>query len=214
MRKILMAATGLAAFAAPAAAQQAPIPDASEVGPVAAQVDARIDQWRDRDDPRDEIDPRDIDPRDDQRMDPRDRDIVRAIPQRGEIEAVGDVAARSIDAILSVPIGPLIEAANPGRRLSRREREETLGDRAARSDPYVRERMRDQIAVASIAMGALAEQMAVMTPVLRRTLEDAERRVEDAARGIPPRDYDRGYDRRDEPIDGPEPDDLDEPEGE
>jgi hypothetical protein len=203
MRKILMAATGLAAFAAPATAQQAPIPDDAEIGPVSAQVDARIDQWRGRDDPRG-----------DERIDPRDRDIVRAIPRRGEIEAVGDVAARSIDAILSVPIGPLIEAANPGRRLSRREREETLGDRAARSDPYVRERMRDQIAVASIAMGALAEQMAVMTPVLRRTIEDAERRVEDAARGIPPRDYDRGYDRRDEPVDGPEPGDLGGPESE
>jgi hypothetical protein len=58
--------------------------------------------------------------------------------------------------------------------------------------------MRDQITIASAAVGVLAEQMAVMTPVLRQTLEDAQRRVEEAARGIPPRGYDRRYDRRDD----------------
>lgn len=122
--------------------------------------------------------------------DPRDEEIRRSLPDPRELEAMGNVATRTMDAILDVPIGPLREAVE-GRKLSPREREETIGDHARRDDPYFRERMRDQMGVATVALGALAEQMAVMTPVLRRTLEDVERRVEDAVRGLPPRDYDR-----------------------
>lgn len=122
--------------------------------------------------------------------DPRDQEIRDSLPDPRELEAMGDVAARAMDAILDTPIGPLREAIE-GRRLSRREREETLGDRARQDDPYFRERMRDQMGVAAIAVSALAEQMAVLTPVLRRTLEDVERRVEDAVSGIPPRQYGR-----------------------
>lgn len=129
--------------------------------------------------------------------DPRDEEILRSVPGPAEIEAVTGVAANTVDAILATPIGPIREAIE-GRRLSRREREETLGDRARRDDPYFRERMRDQMAVAGVAVGVLAEQMAVMTPVLRQTLEEATRRVEEAARGMPPRNYDRRYDRRDD----------------
>lgn len=132
-----------------------------------------------------------------QGRDPRDEEILRSVPGPAEIEAVTDVAANTVDAILATPIGPIREAIE-GRRLSRREREETLGDRARRDDPYFRERMRDQMAVAGVAVGVLAEQMAVMTPVLRQTLEEATRRVEEAARGMPPRNYDRRYDRRDD----------------
>lgn len=172
MRKFLMVTVGLAALSAPALAQQ---PAADAARPIEA-VDLPASNAAEPE------------------LDPRDEAIVRSMPDRREIEAVTDTAARAADAILDVPVGPLREAIE-GRKLSRREREETLGDRAAKDDPYFRDRMRDQIGVASVAVGALAEQMAVMAPVLRRTLEEVERRVEDAARGVPPRDYDR----RDDP---------------
>ena len=120
--------------------------------------------------------------------DPRDEEIHRNLPDPREMQAMGDVAARAIDAIMDTPIGPLREAIE-GRRLSRREREETLGDQARRDDPYFRERMRDQIGMATVALGALSQQMAAVTPVLRRTLEDVERRMEEAVRTAPPRDY-------------------------
>lgn len=159
MRKFLIAAAGIAALAAPAAAQQIPEePNADRVPEAIAPPP----------------------------VDPRDEAIARAVPHRGEIEAMGEVAARAADAILDVPVGPLREAIE-GRRLDPREREETLGEHAAKDDPYFRERMRDQIGVASVALGALAERMAVMAPVLRETMEDVERRVEDAVRGMPPR---------------------------
>lgn len=161
MRNLLIAA-GIAALAAPAPAQPQALPEA---GPLPEAV----------------VPPAPLDP--------RDEEIVAAVPDAGEIQEMGEVAARATDAILDVPIGPLREAIE-GRRLDPRERQETLGDHAAKDDPYFRERMRDQIAVASVAMGALAERMAVLTPVLRDTIEDAARRVEDAARGLPPYDYD------------------------
>lgn len=135
-------------------------------------------------------------------MDPRDEEIVRNLPSQPEIEAMGEVLDRTMDAVLQVPIGPIVEAANPGRPMSRREREETLGERASRDDPSFRERMREQIDVAGIALGALAEQMAVMTPVLRRTLEDTQRRIDAAVRGAPPPpEYEARYEPEADPAD-------------
>jgi hypothetical protein len=136
--------------------------------------------------PGERVDPLDLPPQERAiPVDPRDEELIRGMPNSQDVGQVGEVASRAADAILDVPIGPLREAIE-GRRLSR-EREETLGQRAAKNDPYFRDRMRDQIDVATVAVGALAEQMAVMTPVLRRTIEDVEQRIEDAAHGLPPR---------------------------
>ena len=125
--------------------------------------------------------------------DPRDDEVVRSLPAPGEIDAMGDRVGAIADAILDTPVGPLREAIE-GRRLSRRERDETLGDVASRDDPYARDRVRDEIAIASAGVGSAVEQLAVLTPVLRRSLEDAARRMEDAmARSRAHRD-DRRYD--------------------
>jgi hypothetical protein len=125
--------------------------------------------------------------------DPRDEAIVRALPHPGQIEAVADTVGRVADAIMDVPVGPIADAVDPTRR--GRHRDETLGDIAHRDDPYARERMRDQIGAATVGLGAIMGELAVVTPVLRRSLEDATRRMEDAMRGRGG-DYDRDY-RRD-----------------
>ena len=124
------------------------------------------------------------------RPDPRDEELRRNMPDPAELKAMGDVAARAMEAMMDVPIGPLREAVE-GRKLSRKEREETLGDVARRDDRQFKERMRGQMGVASIAMAALMEQMVTIAPVLRNTLEDVSRRVEDAARAAPQRPYER-----------------------
>ena len=129
--------------------------------------------------------------------DPRDEEIVRALPDPREIEDVGDTVGRVADAIMDVPVGPIADAVDPYRR--GRHRDETLGDIANRDDPYARERVRDQIGAATVGLGAILQELAVVTPVLRRSLEDATRRMEDAMhRRGSDRDYDRGYDRRDD----------------
>jgi hypothetical protein len=126
--------------------------------------------------------------------DPRDEDIARALPHAGQIEEVGDTVGRVAEAIMDVPIGPIVDAIDPHGR-HRRDRDQTLGDVASRDDPYARERIRDQVGAATVGVAAAAREMAVLTPVLRRSLEDATRRMEDAMSGRRGRDYDRDYDR-------------------
>ncbi|MFL6843884.1 MAG: hypothetical protein ACJ8ER_03275 [Allosphingosinicella sp.] len=148
------------------------------------------------------------------RPDPRDEEIARRLPPPGEVEDIGDRLGRATDAIMDVDVGPIADAVDP-YRYRHRGRHETLGDLAGRRDPYARERIRDSIDATTIGIGAAMEQIAVMTPMLRRSLEDATRRMEDAiARGrdgryeprYDPR-YDDRYDPRDdrdrEPDDGP-----------
>ena len=130
---------------------------------------------------------------------PRDSDIVRDLPHPEEIEALGDTVARVADAIMDVPVGPIADAVDPHRR--GRHRNETLGDVASRDDPYARERIRDQLGAATVGLGAVMEEVAVVTPVLRRSLEDAARRMEDAMAGRRGRDQDRDYGRDRHPDD-------------
>ena len=123
---------------------------------------------------------------------PEDEEIVRNLPSPREAEEIGRVMGDVADAVLDVPVGPMIDAIDPGRRLSRRERDRTLGDIASRDDPRYRERMRRSMDAISIGMGDMVAQMAVLAPVLRRTMEDVERRIEDATHRLPDA---RGHDR-------------------
>jgi hypothetical protein len=125
--------------------------------------------------------------------DPRDDAIVRALPEGRDLEAVGDTVGRVAEAIMDVPVGPIADAIDPSRR-GHHHRDETLGDIAGRGDPYVRERMRDQIGAATVGLSAIVSELAVVTPVLRRSLEDAARRMEDAMHGAG-RDHDRDHPR-------------------
>jgi hypothetical protein len=129
--------------------------------------------------------------------DPRDERIVRSLPEPHEVERLGDALGRATEALMDVDIGPIADAMDPYNRRSRRG-PETLGDLAGgRHDPYARERIRGQIGAVTVGLGAAVEQMAVMTPILRRSLEDATRRMQDAiARGRSARPADRDYDRR------------------
>jgi hypothetical protein len=132
--------------------------------------------------------------------DPRDEDIVRRLPPPGEIARMGDALGRATDALMDVDVGPVADALDPYHRRYRYGRRETLGDMAGRRDPYARERMRGEIGAVTIGLGAAVEQMAVLTPVLRRSLEDSIRRLDDAiARGRYARPYDDRYDPRDDP---------------
>jgi hypothetical protein len=112
-------------------------------------------------------------------LDPRDEDLIRSLPAPEQVEVAGDVADAALGAILDTPVGPIRDAVDPGRR-HRGDRDETLGDLASRDDPYFRDRMRGEIAAASVMVNVLADRLAVLAPVLRDTVEDAERRIDDA----------------------------------
>jgi len=148
--------------------------------------------------------------------DPRDDDLVRRLPPPHEVERIGDQLGRATDALMDVDIGPVVDALDPYHRRYRRG-PETLGDLAGRRDPYARERIRGEIGAVTTGLGAAVGQIAVMTPILRRSLEDSILRMQAAIdRGRYARPYDRDYDRRyDERYDrdhDPRDDDRYEPE--
>jgi hypothetical protein len=140
---------------------------------------------------------------------PRGDAIVRRLPPPQEVERIGDSLGAATDALMDVDVGPIADALDPYHRHYRRG-PETLGDLAGRRDPYARERIRGEIGAVTVGLGAAVQQMAVMTPILRRSLEDATRRMQDAIdqgrssyrRGYDSRYEDRRYeDRRYDPRD-------------
>jgi len=121
-----------------------------------------------------------------------DRDIVRSLPAPDEVEDMAGVAGRAAEAILDVPIGGVVRAIDPTRRVPR---DATVGEMAGRDDPYLRERVRDSVDGLAVGMGDMIAQVAVIAPELRRALAGVELSLERAIRTGRDRDYDR-RDRR------------------
>ena len=120
-------------------------------------------------------------------------EVTRRLPPPAEIEAMGGAIARLADALMSVDVGPVRDALDPYRRPRGRE---TLGDIASRDDPYARERIHRSIGSTTAGMAAMMNSLTIMTPILRRSLEDAARQIDAAARaGAYPRYPERGYGR-------------------
>jgi len=130
-----------------------------------------------------------------------DEEIARAIPPAEEVEAVGERLDRVLGALLDVPVGPLVDAvraADPetrGRRFADDPR--TLRDMAGRDDPEFEDRLHDDVREVTSGMGRTMEQLAVIAPILRRALADAEIGVERAIEEGRARDDDRRGEDRD-----------------
>jgi len=127
-----------------------------------------------------------------QEMDDR---IVRSLPDPREVEDMAHGLGSAAEAILDVPVGNVVRAIDPTRRVPR---DATLGEVAGGGDPYLRERVRDSVGGLTAGMGDMMAQIAVVAPALRSSLAHLERNLEramrDSRRG---RDYDRArdYDR-------------------
>lgn len=126
-------------------------------------------------------------------VDPIERDIVRAIPPVEQIEAMAPALDRLLGALLSVDVGPIVDAADPyrrGRGYGRPGR--TLGEVAGRDDPYFEERVRSSLYGATADMGRMMEAFAVAAPALARSVREVERAMdaasEDYRRRTRPRD--------------------------
>ena len=123
-----------------------------------------------------------------------DDQIVRSVPPPEAMEEMAQTVGRAAEAVLDVPVGGIIQAIDPSRRV---HRDETLGEVAGRSDPYVRERIRDSVEGLAVGMGDLAARVAVVAPELRRSLAELERNLDRALRdGRSSRDRDDDYDYR------------------
>ncbi len=123
-----------------------------------------------------------------------DEDLVRSLPHPAEVEGMADGVGRAAEAILDVPIGGVVRAIDPSRRV---HRDDTVEDVVGRDDPYVRERIRDSASSLAVGMGDMAAQVAVMAPELRRALASLEHSLERSVRDVRERrryrDYERDY---------------------
>lgn len=147
--------------------------------------------------------------------DPQDDEIVRRLPPPQEVERIGDSLGAAADALMDVDVGPVADALDPYHRRYRHGRRETLGDLYGRRDPWARERMRAEIGAVTVGLGAAMREVAIMTPALRRSLEDSIRRMEIAIdRGRYARPYDDRYryDPRDDDRYDPRDDEPYEPD--
>lgn len=121
-----------------------------------------------------------------------DEDIVRSLPHPAEVEGMADSVGRAAEAILDVPIGGVVRAIDPTRRVHRND---TVEDVVGRDDPYVRERIRDSASGLAVGMGDIAAQVAVVAPELRRALAGLEHSLERSVRDVRERRYNRDYHR-------------------
>ena len=123
-----------------------------------------------------------------------DEDIVRNLPHPADVEVMADSVGRAAEAILDVPIGGVVRAIDPSRRV---HRDDTIEDVVGEDDPYVRERIRDSASGLAVGMGAMAEQVAILAPEMRRALAGLEHSLERSVREARDRSRDRRYDRDD-----------------
>ena len=127
-----------------------------------------------------------------------DQDLVRSLPAPGEVEDMADTAGRAAEAILDVPIGGVVRAIDPTRRV---RRDSTIEEVVGRDDPYLRDRIRNSTADVAVGMGDMIAQVAVMAPELRRALAGLEQSLDRSIRDVRERrgaPYDRRYDRDDD----------------
>ncbi len=125
-----------------------------------------------------------------------DEEIVRSLPHPADVADAAGTIGQAAEAILDVPVGGIVRAIDPTRRV---HPDETIADVAGRRDPYVRERIRDSVDDLALGMGDMIAQVAIIAPELSRSLAGLERNLERALRDSPRgRDYDRDYDRRDD----------------
>jgi hypothetical protein len=122
-------------------------------------------------------------------QDPLEDRITRSIPSPGEIEAMAPALDRSMNVLMNMDIGPLMDAVDPLRRSPDYGRPgRTLGAMGGRDDPYFEERMRSSVYGATANMGRMMGAFAAAAPALARSMRELERAMSDAMGG-----FDSGY---------------------
>ena len=104
-------------------------------------------------------------------VDPIEDEIVRAIPDREQVEAMAPALDRMLGALLAIDIGPIIDATDVDRRRAdygRRGR--TLGALGSRDDPYFEDRLRSSVYEVTADTSRMMGAFATAAPALARSL--------------------------------------------
>ena len=125
-------------------------------------------------------------------VDPLEDEIVRAIPDAAQVEAMAPALDRMLRAMMTIDVGPIIDAADPNRRRPDYGRPgRTLGALGSRDDPHFEERLRSSVYDATEKTGRMMGAFAAAAPALARSLREMQN-----ALGAVIEDYERGVDQR------------------
>ena len=118
---------------------------------------------------------------DDAEMREAQGDMVRKMNDPAFQDGVADMMGGMVKAVMSMKVGPVIDAANkmdPRGRYRRADPNATVGDMVSRGDPYVADRVAGQTRAATRSMGVMASGMARMMPVMVEMARDMGAQME------------------------------------
>ena len=120
--------------------------------------------------------------------------IARAIPRGEQVEAMAPVLDRVLGGLLSLDVGPVLDAVDPyARRPGYGVPGRTLREMGRRDDPYFEDRLRSSVYGTTAEMGRMMDSMALAAPAIGRSLFELQRSI-----GVAVEDYER---RRGAPVD-------------
>ena len=145
---------------------------------------------------------------------PYDDDLTRNLPSSRDVEAMAPALDRMVGALMTVDVGPMMDAVDPLARHPGYGRPgRTLGALGRRDDPHFDRRVRGAIYGGTAQAGRMMDAVSAMMPALQRSLHEMERSIDvavDSYRSGPGPRYDNGYgDERyegDTPWDAPDDD--------
>lgn len=106
---------------------------------------------------------------------PPSLDVARALPSSAEVEAMAPALDRMVGALLSVDVGPVLDAADPyARRPGYGAPGRTLRELGRRDDPYFEHRLRGSIYGTTAEMGRMMDAFAAAAPAFERSLRELE----------------------------------------
>jgi hypothetical protein len=115
------------------------------------------------------------------RADPLEERIVAAMPDPEEVEAMGPALDRVLGALLTVDVGPILDAVDPYRRHPGYGRPgRTLGALGSRDDPDFEGRLRSSVYGVTADMGRMMGAFATAAPALARSLREMQYAVDAA----------------------------------
>lgn len=102
-----------------------------------------------------------------------------------EQDRIADAVTAMVGALMQINVGPIAQAVgqiDPESPAAYIPPDATLGEVAGADDPYLAERMGDQVRAGGRMVGAMAGSIAVMAPVLKDMARDLEAQWKQARR--------------------------------
>ncbi len=128
-----------------------------------------------------------------------DARLIESLPSSEDVEDIAPVIDRSVDTMLDLDVGPMIDAVDPyARRPGYGRPGRTLRRMGRARDPYFEARIRDSIYGSTAQIGRMMDSLAVAAPAMRRSLFEMQRGIAAAVDDYHRRRGDR-YDPRHDP---------------